>query len=138
MKKLVILITMFFVFGCQGLQIQEDEVVPVMAGIIAKEIGCEVALSSDPDIDMALRNAYTLARSGELSNEAVDRINDLLLKEISDRPTLIDNVFDLMRLIGVKFDARSRAAKNEVVEIPEELYNEIEKGYLRGFELCIK
>ena len=85
MKRLVLipLVLVFLIPGCGQIReyianVDENKVILISAKITAREIGCEVAFSEDPEIDRAVRNVYDLAKAGELTQDAMDQLNDAL------------------------------------------------------------
>jgi hypothetical protein len=123
--------------GCAGIDITTDNThaVLVILEITASEAGCEVAKIPDPAADRALRNFYILARTGELSNDAIRQLNETLSEYTVDRPTLIPNLIRLMSLVDVDFNAEETVL-DELRVIAPEYFDAIERGYLSGFDLC--
>lgn len=136
MKKiLVFLLVGGLLFGCSGFQITTDEhTTPVLARIAARNVGCEVAKLGDPEIDRSLRNIYDLVKTGELSQDAINQLNELSAKYTEDHPTLVADVLDLVSLFGVQFDQMDQA---EQIQIPIEVMDAVAVGYVQGYDLCL-
>lgn len=130
-----VLICVVFLTGCMKFGIREgDQSVPILVKMSAREIGCEVATINDPEIDRAVRNVYKLAKTGELTQDGIDQLTDLVSERVSSRPTLIANIADLVALVGVHFDAGGYPTDLNVV--PPEVFTAAETGYLSGIRLC--
>jgi hypothetical protein len=127
--------------GCAGFDITTDNThaTLVLVNITAREVGCEVASMPDPEasaeIDRALRNFYDLAQTGELSEDAIAQLNEVLGKYAVDRPTLIPNLIALMGLIDIDYNAEETAL-DELRVIAPEYFDAISGGYVSGFNLC--
>ena len=138
-RLFLIILAIAFLFGCAAVKeyvagIDEDAAIIISSRITAREIGCEVAFSENPEIDRALRNIYKLAESGELSQDAMDQLNDALSEHIGKRPTLIPNIIDLMELIGVRFNETGVAIG--LGDVSPKLFEAVSKGYVSGFKTC--
>lgn len=107
-----------------------------LAGIAAYEIGYSVGLE-DPEIDRGIRNAYKLAKTGELDQGGMNQITDLISKKVSGRPTLPRNIVSLLKLVGVQFDPLSGAAIG-LDKIPTEVFEAVEAGYIAGIQLAAR
>ena len=134
---IALVLTIALMVGCAGIDITTDNThaVLVMIEIVASEAGCEVAKIPNPEADRALRNFFILARTGELSEDAIKQLNNTLAEYTLDRPTLIPNLIRLMSLIDVDFNAEETAL-DELRVIAPEYFDAIERGYLSGFGLC--
>ena len=140
MKKLFLFFLMLgFLFttaGCGILSLDRIDGVrttAILAEITAREIGYTIAETEDPEIDRAIRNVYTLGKTGELSQDAMDQITDLIAKKMPTRPTLPQNIMSLLQLVGVRFNADGQAFGLD--KIPPEIYVAVERGYLSGIDL---
>jgi len=135
----IILSAILLTFGCASTReflagIDEDQAIIISSRITAREIGCETAFSENPEIDRALRNIYDLAASGELSQDAMDQLNDAISAHIGNRPTLVPNIIDLMELVGVHFNDQGQAIGLE--DVSPKLFDAVAKGYVSGFDTC--
>jgi regulator of protease activity HflC (stomatin/prohibitin superfamily) len=130
-----------FIFGCQNFQIvtENENATVVLTKITAREIGCEVALIADAEIsgqvDRSLRNFYILVKTGEVTEDAKNQLNETLRAYVVDRPTLVDNVMDLMELVDIQYTGNQ--IPEEVKEIMPKLFEAVEKGYIGGFSRCV-
>jgi hypothetical protein len=128
--------------GCAGIDITTDNThaTLVLINITAREVGCEIARIEDPaasrEIDRALRNFYELAYTGELSEDGIKQLNDTLAIYAVDRPTLIPNLISLLSLIDVDFNAEETML-DELRVIAPEYFDQISRGYISGFNLCM-
>ena len=134
MKVLSTLVILTLLIGCSGLQLSGDPTTVTLVKITAREIGCEVAHTGDAKIDRTLRNLYTLAKTGKLSQDAMDQITEELSSQFDDRPTLVMNLTDLVGMIGVQFTPDGQAVG--LNEVDPAVFEAVEAGYLSGFNLC--
>ena len=137
MKKLLLCFGLFFLFTSCGVlsldRIESVATTAVLAEITAREIGYTVAETEDPEIDRTIRNVYTLAKTGELSQDAMNQATDLIAKKIPSRPTLPSNIMSLFKLVGIRFNVDGQAIGLD--KIPPEIYAAVERGYLDGIKL---
>jgi len=107
-----------------------------LAGIAAYEIGYTVGQLEDVEIDRAIQNTYKLAKTGELDQDGMNQVTDLLAKKIPDRPTLPRNIMALLQLVGVKFNLEGVAVGLD--KIPPEVLEAVENGYIDGVALYLR
>lgn len=141
MKKIIsLLIATSFIFqGCSMFQLVptgDTKTLAVLAGIAAYEIGYSVAKTEDAEIDRGVRNIYSLAKTGELSQDGLNQITDLISKRVPDRPTLPHSIMSLLQLVGIQFNPQGEAIGLE--EIPPEVFQAVESNYIAGFDLYQK
>jgi hypothetical protein len=142
MKNLLMLLVCTSVLlGCSATKeffvgIDEDAAIIISSRILAREIGCEVKMSGDPELDRSLRNVYDLAATGELTQDAMNQLNEQLGKTFDNRPTLIANILDLTELVGVRFNPEGQAIGLE--EVSPKLFEAVSKGYVSGFGVCVE
>jgi len=143
MKRLFAILGLtFLLFGCAATGqvkeffagIDEDAAIVISSRILAREIGYEVCNTGDADLDRSLRNVYDLAKSGELSQDAMNQLNEQIGKKFENRPTLLPNIMDLMELVGVKFNSEGQAIG--LGEVSPKLFGAVANGYLSGFGMC--
>lgn len=113
---------------------QDPRITAALAEIAAREIGCEVAKS--PELDRAVRNLYTLAKTGEISQDAMNQVAEQAGKYVTDRPTLVPNIMSLMKLVGLQFD--TNGVMTGVGAIDPMIYDAVEAGYVSGSRMCSK
>ena len=135
----VLLMLAVMLTGCAQTQeffagIDEDQAIIISSRILSREIGYEVCLSGDAELDRSLRNVYDLAASGELTQDAINQLNEQFSKTFDNRPTLIANVLDLTELIGVRFNPEGEAIGLE--NVSPKLLEAVAKGYVSGFGMC--
>ena len=144
-KNVLLVLFVAFIMAClQGCStareyfagIDEDQAIVISSRILAREIGCEVKMSGDPELDRSLRNVYDLAATGELTQDAMNQLNEQLGKTFDNRPTLIANILDLTELVGVKFNPEGQAIGLE--EVSPKLFEAVSKGYVSGFGMCVE
>lgn len=138
MKNLFVCIAAVFLssnIAC-GLKLTRPEDVKttaILAGMAAYEIGYTVGELENAEIDRAIQNAYRLAKTGQLDQNGMDQITDLISKKVPSRPTLPRNIMALLELVGVRFNIDGAAIGLD--EIPPEIFSAIEKNYIDGLEL---
>ena len=126
---------LFSLTGCLSMTANENlnvAMTAALAEITAREIGYTVAETQDAEIDRTLRNFYTLAKTGELSQDGMNQITDTLSKKIKNRPTLPKNIMSLLKLVGVRFS--TDGAPIGLDKIPPEVFEAVEFGYIDGFK----
>ena len=111
--------------------VRDPRITAALAEITAREIGCEVA--DNPQLDRIVRSLYTMAKTGEISQEIMDQIAEEAGK-YTDRPTLIPNIMSLMKLVGLRFDTNGELLG--VGTIDPVIYDAVESGYVSGVRMC--
>jgi len=117
-------------------RVEDVKTTAVLAGIAAYEIGYTVGQLEDVEIDRAIQNTYKLAKTGELDQDGMNQVTDLLAKKIPDRPTLPRNIMALLQLVGVKFNLEGVAVGLD--KIPPEVLEAVENGYIDGVALYLR
>lgn len=106
-------------------------VTKALVSIAARNIGYEVAKIGDAKMDRSIRNAYMLAKTGELTDDAILQLSE----ELKQRPTLAADVADLVNLLGVSFDVDGDVI--DIEQFPPEIYEAIERSYIQGINFWI-
>ncbi len=142
MKKfLIFILSVSFIItgmftGCATLP--EDAVSLFVVRTTAKEIGCEVS-GMAPVIDTTLRNVYTLANEGRLTEDAVDQLANILNKHMKARKTTMDSFMEMIVLVGGIADPSGDGGLSvlRMNNIESKYMQAIAGGYVRGFDLCV-
>jgi hypothetical protein len=131
MKSVRLILAVMFLAGCGGvgLNIDDSDSTRILAGIAARNIGCEVKRSGEAEVDRTLRNIYLSVRAGEPTTDALVQLAQLT----KGRPTLAADVADLLALVGLKLNSKGETV---ISYVPVAIFEQIEKSYVQGYALC--
>lgn len=113
--------------GCTGTQVQNPQMANVAVELAGFNLGYYIA-KEKPAADVAIRDAYLLARSGQLPPDAVAQAMAEL--KISD-PLLAGNCLIMLKAMGAGFAPTGQLAS--VSNIPPEVWDAAKTGYVQGF-----
>ena len=129
MKRLICTITMLMLLaGCAGMQ-NNAQLGTVAVELAGFNVGYYVG-KDKPAADIPIRNAYTLARTGQLPPEAVGQA--LAELKISD-PLLAGNCLIVLKAMGAGMlpDGQVGALSG----ITPEMWDAAQSGYVQGFAI---
>jgi len=127
-------IAFVFIGGCRW-NITDVNATAILGSSLAIEVGCEVKISGDNDLDRSLRNLYTYAATGEIPQDALDQLNVELSKHLDARPTLMLQLTNMAALLGAQVDLDT----GELIGlsgVPPEVLSAVARGYNSGFNMC--
>ena len=116
--------------GCAGQPVANQQQLAVVGvQLVAFNLGAWVA-GNKPDADPLIREAYELARTGQLPPDQVASAMDLL--HVAD-PLLAGNCLIVLKAMGASFTPAGQLGG--VAGIPPESWAAARDGYLQGFAI---
>jgi len=129
---IIIFIALFSFVGCMnGNNTKRTALTDFTIETIAMQIGYEVA-KLPPNVDLALRNVYTLATEGKLTVEGINEISAALKQYVKTNPILINRFVKLIELAGGQVYNGNVVS---IVNIDPEILKIIADAYVEGFNL---
>ena len=119
--------------GCSGQPVaNQQQLATVGVQLVAFNLGAFVG-EKKPDADQLIREAYELARTGQLPPDKVASAMDLL--HVAD-PVLAGNCIIVLRAMGASFTPAGQLSG--LARIPPESWDAARDGYLQGFAIGAK
>lgn len=125
---IIILCIIFMTTGCK-FNITENPAVLTIIEIAGYDLGYYVGKSKTDLDDIAIADAYNLARTGKLTNE---QITEAFSKLKIENSVLAGNLRIALKSMGASFDAGGNLM--DISGIPVAYWDKAAEGYVIGFE----
>jgi hypothetical protein len=146
MKKLVLIATLIMLVGCSGMgkvtipPLPDDVRTEILINMAAIEIGCQIKKSGNSDLDKAFRDFYEYAKTGEIPQEVIDRLNKRLAEALKGNETLALQIPNMLKLAGLSMplgeDSQVNVGLIDFSTVPPGQINAAVSGYNSGYEIC--